>query len=232
MTLATYKAPEQLYHARGEEVNPRRPFFTGDVFTHVTLPGAAEAGMAMIVGHPCSMRGRDGRLSDRLLTATVREHPSLPPTAWEGGHYAKMPLPDVVRAGELHIAQLDDIGMIPTDHLRSAKRIACLSEFGVNLLQQRVVCHLTRLEVPTVTFHEAFAHTQEEADLLEDWSDTLCAAGVSEVVAVATFEQFMRLDRGDGRTLQGKLKDTQLRSAVRAACRAEARRTAEGDGVT
>jgi hypothetical protein len=231
LTLATYKSPEELYRASGEEVNPLRPFFTGDVFAQVVTSEAAGASMAMIVGHPCSMRS-GGRLSDRLLMATVREQPALPPSAWECGHYAKMPLPDVVEAGRLHVAHLDDIGMLQTDRLRSARRIACLSEFGVNMLQQRVVWHLTRLEVQTFTFHEAFAHTQDEADLLEEWNDVVCTAGVREVDAIAAFEQFVRADRGAGKSLQDNLKDPQLRSAVRATCRAEARRVAEEGKVT
>ncbi len=39
MTLDTYAAPERLYLARGDEVNPNRPMFTGDVYANVNIPG-------------------------------------------------------------------------------------------------------------------------------------------------------------------------------------------------
>ena len=85
---------------------------------------------------------------------------------------------------------------------------------------------MTRLEIPTHTFHEAFANTLEEAELLEDWNETVCDAGISQAESTGMFDAFLGLDRGDGRTLQADLKDPQLRSAVRTACRTEARRVA------
>ena len=178
----------------------------------------------MIVAHPCAMRGVDGQLRDRLLVAAVSKHEPLPAKAWAGGYFALMPLPDLVEAGLLCVAQMEDVWGIPTETLRSSARIACLSEYGVNLLQQRLVWHMTRLEVPTFTFHEAFAHTQEEADLLEEWNDVLCAAGFTIAKSTSKFDTFLRSDKGDGKTLQGDLRDPQRRSAVRMACRAEARR--------
>jgi hypothetical protein len=98
--------------------------------------------------------------------------------------------------------------------------------YGVNLLQQRLVWHLTRFEVPTFRLQEAFAHTYEEADILEEWSDILCEAGWVVADAAARFEQFVRTAGRSGRPLQGDLRDAQLRSAVRTTCRTEARRLA------
>jgi hypothetical protein len=89
------------------------------------------------------------------------------------------------------------------------------------------VWNLTRFAVETTRLDEAFAHTYEEADLLEDWTDTLCAAGTSLADAAASFEAYIRLDLGDGRTRQEDLRTPQRRSAVRMACREEARRMTE-----
>jgi len=81
--------------------------------------------------------------------------------------------------------------------------------------------------VPTYQLQEVSAHVFEEADPLEEWSDTVCAAGSSPEQAAAAFEAFVRADRGGGKTLQGDLRDPQRRSTVRSACRAEAERVAE-----
>lgn len=39
MTLETYQRAGELYLSRGDEVNPLRPFFTGDVFRDLAIPG-------------------------------------------------------------------------------------------------------------------------------------------------------------------------------------------------
>lgn len=104
------------------------------------------------------------------------------------------------------------------------QRLACLSVPGINLLQQRLIWHLTRFEVETFRLHEAFAHTFEEADLLEEWNDVVLDGGVTEAEATVLFEEFIRADLGNGRTLQKGLRDPQRRSSVRSAVRAEARR--------
>jgi len=223
LKLATFDSAQQLFRARGNEVNPLRPPFTGDVYREVVIAGAEASGIVMLLGHPCSMRKDKGRLRDHFLVAAVYRHEPVPASAWVDGHFAKMPLPELVEAGELYVADLEEIGRTSAQEIASGARIACLSDYGVNVLQQRLVWYMTRLEVPTHTFHEAFAHTLEEADLLEDWNDTVCSAGLSDEKSTERFEAFLRADRGDGKTLQSDLKDPQLRSAVRTACRAEAR---------
>ena len=80
---------------------------------------------------------------------------------------------------------------------------------------------------PKYLLQEVSAHVFEEADLLEEWSDTVCAAGASPEQAAASFEAFVRADRGGGNTLQSALRDPQRRSTVRSACRAEAERVAQ-----
>ncbi len=223
MSLETYAVAADLYLARGQDVNSSRPAFTGDVFASVPIPGVQDGGMAIIVAHPCTMRGPQARMRERVLVAAVREHVPVLREAWRKGYYGLMPLPELINSN-LHVGQFDELGKALTVDLTTDKRVACLSEYGVNLLQQRLIWHLTRLEVETFRIQEAFAHTFEEADLLEEWSETLSARGVSPADAAASFEAFIRVDHGNGRMLQEDLRDVQRRSAVRVACRNEARR--------
>ena len=74
MTLATYTEAEELYLARGDEVNPNRPRFTGDVTADVPIPGVQDGGPAVVLAHPCAIRGSSGRLLDRMLMAAVIPH--------------------------------------------------------------------------------------------------------------------------------------------------------------
>jgi len=47
--------------------------FTGDVFESVPIAGVQDAGMAVVVAHPCSMR-TGAELKPRILMAAVDEH--------------------------------------------------------------------------------------------------------------------------------------------------------------
>ena len=195
--------------------------FTGDVYD---LGGdLGNPTRLIVIAHPCSIRTRGGQLSDTVLTARVRSHAKLPPHSWTNGHFARMPLPELT-ADAFHAAEFDEIDRVGTDDLRRGERIACLEEVGINLLQQRITWHLTRCEVPTSKFHEAFSHTYEEADLLEDWCETLSEMQIPTSEACARFEQFVRADRPGGRSLQLQLREPQRRPSVRNACREEARR--------
>jgi hypothetical protein len=233
VTLETYQDVSDLYLARGKDVNANRPIFTGDVFANVPIAGVQGGGMAVLVAHPCSMRGSHAKLRDRILTAAVHElSESIGSGAWKRGHYDEMPLPEVNGSG-LHVGQFSEIGQALTEDLAKTDRLACLSVYGVNLLQQRFIWNLTRFEVPTFRLNEAFAHTLEEADLLEDWNEILRSAEITEEEAAATFESFIRQDQGNGRTLQADLRDPQLRAAVRTACRNQARRiVSDSPGTT
>lgn len=217
MNLDTYATPADLYLARGEEVNPNRPIFTGDVYRDLPIAGVQDSGMALVLAHPCSFRF-GAELADRLLVARVVSHPKQGPGAWRRGFLDRMPLPELDGDG-FWAGYLELLGRTPTSGLRSGERVACLSEFGINMLQQRLTCHLTRAEVPTAKFNEAFAHTYNEADLLEEWTDTLTDAGWTPEAAAVKFEAYMRA--GDP-SPQAKLLDVQQRPAVRRACRQQA----------
>ena len=84
-----------------------------------------------------------------------------------------MPLAGLPAEGEFHVAHLNLFGLALTSELVTAERLACLSHPGINQLQQRLVFHQTRLEVPPSKFQQAFDHTYEEAELLEDWATDL-----------------------------------------------------------
>jgi len=148
-------------------------------FEDVEIPGVQAGGMAIVVAHPCSMRGREARLEPGILTAAMTAGGSVGKSAWAKGHFGLMPLPDLVEPGRLCVAELDDIGKASTQRLLESPRIACLSPYGVNLLQQRFIWRLTRFEVPTHKLHEASVHVFEEADLLEEWCDEVCASAAS-----------------------------------------------------
>ncbi|MDQ6782704.1 MAG: hypothetical protein M3063_04535 [Actinomycetota bacterium] len=139
-------------------------------------------------------------------------------SAWTKRFFDRMPLPDL-EGDDFRAAHFNDVGQAVTSDLGAARRVACLSEVGINILQQRLTFHLTRVEVPTNLFNQEFAHTMEEADLLEDWVDTLTDAGWSKASAEIRFETFLRSRTP---TLRDELLDAQARSHVRTACRREA----------
>lgn len=222
MNLDTYGTADDLYLARGGEVNPNRPLFTGDVFRNLEVPGVQGSGMAFIIAHPCSFRVGDGQLADRLLAASVEPAAKQGPNAWCRGFLDRMPLTDLDGTG-YWVGHLDKIGRSLTTDLSATERVACLSGFGVNMLQQRLTCHLTRTDIPTATFNEAFAHTFEEADLLEEWTDAMVAVGWAQEAAVAEFATFVR---EGAPSLQAQLLDAQQRSLVRRRCRQRAAKLA------
>ncbi len=226
MTLETFSRPEDLYLARGSDVNPYRPLFTGDVLDSVRIPGIQEGGMAVVLAHPCSMRRGTAKLRPRTLVASVTRIGTVGPAEWSRGHYRRSPLPELAPGAD-YAVEFESLGQAETVHLRSGKRLACASVFGVNLLQQRLIHHLTRFAPETFRLHEVSAHTFEEADLLEEWNDTILAAGVPEEASERAFEEFLAQESGPGRTFQSDLRDPQWRSSVRSACRRQAMRVAD-----
>src|ERR1700733_14435891 len=103
--METYREASELYVARGDDVNERRPIFSGDVFADVPIAGIQEHGMAALVAHPCSIRGPNAQLRDRRMAAAVLESPeNVGPGAWTRGRYDQTPLPDLLGSG-LYIAR-------------------------------------------------------------------------------------------------------------------------------
>ncbi|MBL8776498.1 MAG: hypothetical protein JNK12_11215 [Acidimicrobiales bacterium] len=217
MSLETWDAPSRLYLARGDEVSSRRPLFTGDVIDGVAIPGVQVDGSALVLAHPCAMR-RGAKLADGILVAAVRPHDAIAAEKWSNGFFDRMPLPEL-RGPTLpfEAARLAEIGLAEQSTLNVEKRVACLSPVGVNILQQRNVFHMTRLEVPTARFWEAFGHTFEEADLLEEWTEEL--ADVPSIGdPVQGFEDWIRAE-----SRQERLTDPQQRASIRSEMRVELR---------
>ena len=221
MNLATYEAAAELYLARGDDVNPNRPVFTGDVFRNIGIPGVQTEGVGLVVAHPCSFRVGNGRLAECVLMARVEPIGKQGARAWAKRFFDRMPLEDVEGEHSYWAAHLDKVGRAVASDLLATERLACLSEFGVNMLQQRLTFYLTRAEIPTSKFNEAFGHTFDEAELLEEWTDTLVDAGQTKEEAATEFETFVRAGNP---SLQERLRNPEYRSAVRKACR---RRAAE-----
>ena len=155
---------------------------------------------------------------DRLYLATGFEvNPCRP--LFTGDVFTWVEIPGVGTSAafeeEFHVARLGRLGLAVTDDLISAERVACLTHAGINQLQQRLVFHQTRLNVPTAEFHMAFDHTYEEADLLEEWNTEL--KGTAEDTP-AGFESWIR--QGDP-SRQSLLRTPQERAHVRRAMRKE-----------
>ena len=110
MTLESWGDPGQLYLTRGDEVVECRPLFTGDVFDDIEIPGVQSGGPGIVVAHPCSMRGKDAVLSDRLLVAAVEPADRTPADRWETGCFDRMPLPELRAPNSFDVAWLERIG--------------------------------------------------------------------------------------------------------------------------
>lgn len=152
--------------------------------------------------------------------AAVRSHQQVSRRRWAAGGFSRLyPLPALGVHGYC-VGHLDELGRAAIGDVLGTERVACLSEIGVNLLQQRLTFHLTRAEIPTERFHEAFAHTIVEADILEDWTDTLTEGGRSVSEAAKQFETFIRTGEP---TLQEQLRQPERRAFVRSTCSRQAR---------
>lgn len=215
--------PDALYVASNpEDVEPNRPILTGDVFEDVLIPGVDDSGMAIVITHPCSMR-RDGvNLTEKLLMAKVTPYQEVPFDSWEEGHFRVMPLPGLL--GQPHAARFLEIGLVPSDLLVATQRLACMSPFGINLLQQRLVWYLTRFAVPTHKLNEVCERVFIEADLLEEWVIESLDRGIDRPTAEQSFHDWIRADWGALGSRQEAIADSQHRATVRREMREELKR--------
>ena len=223
MKLETPIGPDLLYATVGETVDADRPWFTGDIFGDIEIPGVEKSLAAIIIAHPCSMRGKAGSLRERILLSAVHKHDKLSEEKWENGYFNKMPLPDLPIQGDYHAACFDQIAPTETNQLSDTKRIACLSHNGINHLQQRLIYHLTRFVVPIGNLNAAFAHTYFEADLLEEWTKQLKKICKNPT---AKFEEWIREE-----DRQKLLKIEEERPLIRTAMRKEIERLKEEHSI-
>lgn len=220
---------DSLYRARGDEVVRHRPIFTGDVFEKVSVQGIGETKnkTVIVLQHPCALRADGVNLHSRLMVAELRNHKVIPAEEWKAGHYAKMPLPELipsVTSGRRNQAAFfDEPYLVGAEALDPDKRIACLSQSGVNLLLQRWVHHNSRVVVPTSTYQGQTSPSYEEADLIEEWCEERVDGGVELQEAATEAVKWLRDDAGAGVARQEMLEDPQNRSAVRKQMRAALR---------
>jgi hypothetical protein len=209
-----------LYRARGDEVQARRSIFTGDVYLKVEVQtlGATRTRPVMILQHPCALRSDGITLHPRLLVAEVRTHPLIAAEDWTR-HVSKMPLPELIpdaTSGKRHQAAFfDDLYLVAPENLIPEKRIACMSQTGVNLLLQRWVHHNSRMVVPTWQYQETSSGAYEEADLIEEWCEERMQADVTAAEATVDAMTWLREDLDGVQTRQQRLGDPQQQSAVR-----------------
>jgi hypothetical protein len=226
LRLDTPSSEDALYLDRGHPVDPWRPIMQGDVFEQVQIPGLADHERIMLVSHPCSMRGADGALKPKLQAVPVDPHQAVPLDRWAIGYLRVLPLPDLLEDGSHHAARLTEFGMVDTAALDLDSRIACLSERGILLLQQRFVASLTRVAVDLPTLDGASRSVLIEAELLEDWNIGLAQPAVvadedrSAVLAreAREFDRFMSTpaDAPPRRELSSEAGRADVRRRVRA----------------
>ena len=221
MTLNTLTDPHCLYLAVGKYVNVDRPWFTGDIIEDIEIPGVGQSLTAIIIAHPCSMRGKAGDLEEKILVSSVKGHEKLSKQQWSDGYYGIMPLPDLPIQGAYHVAHFNQVAPAETSQFLKTKRVACLSHYGINLLQRRLIFYLTRSVVQNGVLQKAFYHTYFEADLLEEWETQL--RDICENPK-AKFEEWIR--DGDP-SRQKRLEDEKERSLVRAEMREKIKRVKE-----
>lgn len=196
-----------------------RPIFTGDVFEQVRAQGLGQTRTknVIVLQHPCALRSNGMDLQPRLMVGEVRQHKVIPVEEWTG-YFSKMPLPDLnpgVTSGKRHQAAFfDEPYLVGPDDLDLDKRVACMSQTGVNLLLQRWVHHNSRAVIPTATYQEVSSPAYEETDLIEEWVEERLEVGLDLREATVEAVKWLREDTG-GVMRQRLLEEPQSRSNVR-----------------
>jgi hypothetical protein len=221
---------DDIYLARAGDVDHCRPILQGDIFTGVNIPGVElEHELVMVVDHPCSMR-KGAALETRLQAIAVTSHVAVPLEQWATGHLRYFPLPDLDGPARHYAACLREIGIVASSSLLMHARVACLSEAGILILQQRSIFNQSRTKVETSTLRDHQAHIFDEVDLHEDWNralvplrmlqgETVDSALAAEAVA---FDAYLgQAEDGPGDSLRERLKVEHQRASVRRQVRQE-----------
>lgn len=213
--------PDALYDERSE-VSRSRPLLQGDVFDDIVLPGFGEDPLTVqVINHPCAMR-RGPDLLPRITVAPVIPHQLVSGKSEWQRYLRVMPLAEL-RDDKHYATKFVDVTSASADLLTLDKRIASLTNKGIYVLQQRLVKHYTRLEVPLGLLHKESAPVLEEAHQQWDWVDTvLSGSQQAQLEAVeAEGKQYQAwLDQGNPtrRTLlKEEINYTDLRREAHAA---------------
>lgn len=168
---------DEIYLARGEEIDAYRPICQGDVFADVEIPGLVGRMLAMVISHPCAMRAGP-RLRPRVTVAPVHEHQLIGLGEWSHGHLRVMPLPALLEGVAAHAAKLEEPATIAAERLILKRRVASLSNQGIVLLQQRYIHNHSRASIPLSVLYEVSAAVLEELELQESWNLALVRPAV------------------------------------------------------
>lgn len=207
---------DEIYLAKSPgEVENARPYLTGDIFREVQIPGVESTGHGIVLTHPCSMRSDGVNLADKLLMASVVESNEIPLEKWRNGYYKVMPLPGFMDSH--YSAMFDEIGLVRSELLKSTERLACLTPFGINLLQQRFIWYLTRFLAPTYRLDKATRTVLVEAELCEEWVIAVREGVGEEQEAMRKFHEWVRSRNEMGSSFQEILDEPQRRAGVRRA---------------
>lgn len=221
---------DELYLGLGDDVDPYRPVFQGDLFRGISIAGypAGDHECVAVMQHPCSMR-RGSALRDRVAVVPVRTYDYVPADRWATGYTRVVPLPRVeLDSGSHAAAILEEPGTIRAEDLTTDRRVGQLSTRGVLLFQQRVIYCSTHAVVGLDVLEDFSAPALAEAELLSDWRLELCPApGVVAfeeglVAQAESFEHYIRVETD----LQARLDDVDTRADARRQIRAEIERRA------
>lgn len=161
-------AQDALYDER-TDVSRARPLLQGDVFDGVILPGFGPEPMKVqIIAHPCAMR-RGADVTPRVTVAPVEPYQEVTGRGWDG-NLRVMPLAALVD-GEHFATKFVDVTASPAEQLTRGQRIATLSHQGIYVLQQRLIKHYTRVEMPLEVLRRESAAVLTEAELQWGWLD-------------------------------------------------------------
>lgn len=215
---------QEIYLARGVDVDAYRPICQGDVFLGVEIPGLDSSHGAMVIAHPCTMRAGP-RLRPKVTVIPVVEHPGVSLDRWATHHLRVFPLPtlDAEQPDRHYAARFDEFGTVPTDALQLNRRVAILSQRGMLLLQQRFFRSLSRAEIPLSMLLEASAAVLEELELQENWNLAFVAPEVEEGNLLErledeahAFDDLLSAGEQDA-TLRDRLQVPEARAEVRRA---------------
>jgi hypothetical protein len=110
-------------------------------------------------------------MTPRITVAPVEPHASVTGRGWEG-NLRVMPLAELV-GGRNFATKFIDVTAAPTHLLTRGRRIATLSNQGIYVLQQRLIKHYTRVEMPLDLLRRESAAVLTEAQLQWDWLETV-----------------------------------------------------------
>jgi hypothetical protein len=186
-----YPTTPYLHHSDQPHAGPHRPLSQGDVFVDIPLVGAAyrdpkhgtwrapkprtgQDSLGLFVTHPCASRSQTThKLAPCISVAPVVKCPSNWGPPWDG-YYNFVPLPSL-RDGQDYVAKLAEVCPVSSAAL-AGKRIACLSQEGLEALFHRLAMNSLRFPETPMHYETEAAKVTNEINLWERWT-TRCGTG-------------------------------------------------------